>query len=332
MPESANIQGTIHVDTYLTNYSQRFVQDGSAFVAQKATSVISVNFMSNQFAIYDRGYFLRDEAAPRPLGGRPEQVGYKVTPGVYSAVEYALEHVVDDRQRANVDDPIRLDENATAILTGKMMIKQDRHWAQNFFVPGKWTTQVQGVVSSPGAGQFLEFTDANSDPIGVIDQYCDIIGQSTGMRPNTLVLGANVRRTLRTHPDIADRIKYTQIGVADDALLARLFNLDTVVTARSIYNSAAEGAVDVFQYIADGDSMLLMYIDPNPGLDSPTAIATFAWTGLLPGLTNALGGVIERGRDERAHSDWFQDRMAWDMKIIAQDLGVFFNDVVGSLT
>lgn len=328
MPESANVQGTIHVDHYLTNYSVRYVQDSSAFVAQRATSLISVNMMSNSFATYDRGYFLRDEAKPRPLGGRPEQVGYKVTPDTYSAVEYALEHVVDDRQRANTDDPIRLDENATAILTGKMMIKQDRYFAQNFFTAGKWTSQAQGVLSGPNAGQFLAFTDANSDPIGVIDQYKDVIGQATGMVPNTLVLGANVRRTLRTHPDIADRIKYTQIGVADDALLARLFNLDNVVTARSIYNAAAEGAVDDFQYIADGDSMLLMYIDPNPGLDSPTAIATFAWTGLLPGVTNALGGVIERGRDERAHSDWFQDRMAWDMKIIAQDLGVFFRDVV----
>jgi hypothetical protein len=45
-------------------------------------------------------------------------------------------------------------------------------------------------------------------------------------------------------------------------------------------------------------------------------------------MTNALGGVIERGRDERAHSDWFQDRMAWDMKIVAQDLGIFFRNAV----
>jgi hypothetical protein len=148
------------------------------------------------------------------------------------------------------------------------------------------------------------------------------------MYPNTLVLGANVRRELRTHPDISDRIKYTQIAIADDALLARLFNLDQVVTARSIYNAAAEGLADDFQFIADGNAMLLMYIDQNPGLDSPTAIALFAWTGLLPGMTNALGGVIERGRDERAHSDWFQDRMAWDMKIVAQDLGIFFRNAV----
>jgi hypothetical protein len=328
MPESANIQGPIHVDRYLTDFSVRYVQDSTNFVAQRATSQIPVNMMSNQYAMYDRGYFLRDEAAPRPLGGRPEQVGYKVSPGVYVAVEYALEHVVDDRQRANVDDPIKLDENATGILTSKMMIKQDRYFAQNFFTTGKWTTEIPGVVSSPAGNQFLKFTDVNSDPIGVISQYCDIIGQSTGMYPNTLVLGANVRRVLRTHPDISDRIKYTQIGIADDALLASLFNLDSVVTARAIYNAAAEGLADNFQFIADANAMLLMYIDQNPGLDSPTAIALFAWTGLLPGMTNALGGVIERGRDERAHSDWFQDRMAWDMKIVAQDLGIFFPGAV----
>ena len=74
--------------------------------------------------------------------------------------------------------------------------------------------------------------------------------------------------------------------------------------------------------------MWLGFIEPNPGLDSPTAIATFAWTGLIPGVTNTLGGVIERGRDDRAHSDYFQGRMAWDMQIIAADLGVFFSAAV----
>ena len=53
---------------------------------------------TDQYVIYDRGWFWRDEAQARALGGRPEQVGYKVTAGSYSATEYALEHVVDDRQ------------------------------------------------------------------------------------------------------------------------------------------------------------------------------------------------------------------------------------------
>ena len=211
------------------------------------------------------------------------------------------------------------------------MIKQDRYWATNFFTTNVWTTEATGLTSAGGglaSDEFLMFNDENSDPIGTIDYYKDKVHEKTGFMPNTLILGADVKRVLRSHPDIADRIKYTRTGIADEAILGSLFEVSNVVVARSIYNAAAEGATDDFNYIVDSKAMLLCYVEPNPGLDSPTAIATFAWTGLIPGETNAIGGVMERGRDQRAHSDYFQGRMAWDMKLVAQDLGVFFNTTV----
>jgi hypothetical protein len=325
---ASNIQGTIHLDRYLTNYSVQYVQDKNSFVSQRAATVIPVLKQTDAYVVYPRGYFWRDEAAPRPLGGRPVQVGYKVDSGLYSATEYALEHVVDDRQYANVDDPINLDENATRLLTGKMMIKQERIWAQKFFSTGKWTKEVTGVTSTPVEGvSFLHWTDAASDPIGMIDFYKDYMHSVTGFMPNTLVLGAAVKRTLRTHPDISDRIKYTQVGIADEDMLSSLFEIDNVMVARGIYNAANEGAADNLQYIVDTNGFWLGFIDPSPSLDSPTAIANFAWTGLIPGLTNAIGGVMERGRDDRAHSNWFQNRMAFDLAQVSPDLGVWFGNV-----
>lgn len=323
------IQGVLHVDRYLTQYSVNFVQDRRVFIAQQAASVIPVLKQTDQYVVYDRGYFWRDEAQPRALGGRPVQVGYKIASDSYSAIEYALEHVVDDRQRANVDDPIRLDENATTLLTQKHMIKQDRTWCQRFFRTGVWTTNIVGINSTPVSGStVLRWDAANSTPIEDIDGMKDQINQQTGFMPNVLVLGAAVRRQLRTHPDIADRIKYTQTGIADEDVLAKLFEVGTVVVARSVYNAAMEGAANSFQYIADSKSAWLGYIEPNPGLDSPTAIANFAWVGLIPGVANTLGGVIERGRDDRAHSDYFQGRMAWDLKQVSADLGVFIGNAV----
>jgi len=328
MPESSTVQGTIHVDRYLTNFSVQFVQDRGNFVSQRAATVIPVLKQTDSYVVYPRGYFWRDEAAPRPLGGRPRQVGYKVESGSYSAQEYALEHVVDDRQYANTDDPINLDENATRLLTSKMMIKQERIWAAQFFATGRWTKELTGVVSNPVEGtSFLHWSDANSDPIGDIDFYKDYMHGLTGFMPNTLVLGARVKRILRTHPDIADRIKYTSVGIADEQVLASLFEVSNIMVARGIYNAADEGATDNFQYIVNTDAFWLGYIEPNPSLDSPTAIANFAWTGLIPGVTNALGGVMERGRDDRAHSNWFQNRMAFDIKQVSADLGIWFGDV-----
>ncbi len=179
-------------------------------------------------------------------------------------------------------------------------------------------------MEATGNLDFTPFNDVSATPLAVVDDYRENIAAATGMMPNVLVLGSSVKKALRNNPDILDRIKYTQRGSVTNEILAALFELDKVVVARSVYNSAAEGAEDNIGFIVDPNAMLLAYIDPNPSLDSPTAIGNFAWTGLIAGA-NDFGGVIERGRDDRAHSDYFQSRQAFDLKIISQDLAVFFN-------
>src|SRR5690606_40935237 len=85
-----------HLRSSLFPYTTLF---RSNFIAQRAASRIPVVKQTDLYVVYDRGYFWRDDVVPRPLGGRPQQVGYKVEEGTYSCVEYALEHVIDDRDR-----------------------------------------------------------------------------------------------------------------------------------------------------------------------------------------------------------------------------------------
>jgi hypothetical protein len=313
----SDLQGTFHIDTWLTNFSVQFRQDAKNFVAGFAATPVPVQKESDKYAIYPRGYFWRDEAEVRPLGGRPVQVSYKVETGQYLCEEWALEHTIDDRQRANADSIFTLDETGTRLLEGKQMIREDRMWATTFFQTGVWTHDYQG-------GQhFTPFNDASSTPIETIDEYKTAMAQSTGFMPNTIVMGANVHNALRSNADIVDRIKYTQRGIASLDVLASLFEVDRVMTARSVYNAAAEGATDDFEFIVDPNAMWIGYIEPTPSMDAPTAIARFGWTGLFPGQTNQSGGVIMRGRDDRATSDWIQSRNAYDYKLVSADLGIF---------
>lgn len=318
-----DIQGTLRVDSYLTGFSESFIQSPNNFITPVAATNVPVVNQSDLYVKYPRGYFWRDLAEVRPLGGRPPQVGYKVESATYHAEEWALEHTVDDRQRANTQDPIRLDENATNLLTQIQLIRADRIWAQKFWTTGVWS---QDIVLP------VKWDAANSTPIQDLDEWREVMAQQTAMQPNTLILGANVKKTLRNHADVIDRIKYTQIGVAEEDLLARLFNVENVRVARSIYNTAQEGGNDEFRHIVDPDSAWLGYIAPSGGLDTPTAIARWAWTGLIPGAMNQYGGVMTRGRDDRAYTDWFHNRTAFDMTVVSRDLGIFFVDVVGALS
>lgn len=315
-----DIGGELRVDNYLTDFSVSWRQDQTNFVAGFASTPVSVMHESDKYAIYPQGYWWRDEAAVRPLGGRPVQVRYKVESGQYLAEEWALEHTIDDRQRANVAQPFNLDVNGVRLLEGKQLLREDRLWASKFWKAGVWT---HDIVGGP---DFTPFNDASSDPIAFIDEMKDRFFQSTGKLPNTLALGSKVKTALRSNPDIVDRIKYTQRGVADNDVLAAVFEVQNVRVVRSIYNAAAEGAEDDFEYVADPNAMWLGYIEPTAGMDAPTAIARFGWTGLIPGAANDIGGVINRGRDDRAYSDWIHSRNAFDYKLVSPDLGIFFTN------
>lgn len=325
---------TANPDAYLTNYSFNILQDDQTFIVGAAASRVPVQQEAGKYNVYLPGYFLRDEAQVRPLGGRPVQVGVGVTSDNYYAEEWALETTIDDRQRRNARDQIRLDENATRLLTSKQRIRAERIWATSFFKAGVWAMQVAGVAAAPAAGQFLRWSDDASNPISDVEDWKERIAAATGLMPNVLVLGVNVRKRLKNHPDFIERLKYTSSAAIGNQTMAALFEIDEVRTARAIYNAAEERMPDDdrggedFRYIVDANAAWMGYIDPNPTLDSPTAIANFAWDALVPGQTNDFGGVISRGRDGRAYSDYFHSRQAFGLKKISDDLGLFIDAAV----
>ena len=332
--KKADVANAGNPSEYLTSYSYAIMDNNEQFVAGAASSRITVTQESGKYNVFPPGYFWRDEAQVRPLGGRPVQVGYSVEDGTYNAEEWALEHTVDDRTRKNARNQVNIDENATRLLTTKQMIRADRIWATSFFKTGVWGMEVEGKASGLAGDDFLRWNDDASDPISNIEDWKELIRAATGMEPNTLVLGSNVRKRLKNHPEIIDRIKYSERAMINNALMAAMFEVDNLRVARALYNTANErlpgdqhGGVNL-QYIVDPNSAWLGYIDPNPALNSPTAIATFAWDGLVPGQTNDMGGVISRGRDGRAYSDWFHSRQAFGMAKVSDDLAVFIKNAI----
>lgn len=331
-----NIIGDQYIDSFLTTYSESFFLDASDYLSTSVATVIPVQAQSGSFVTYPRSYFLRDEMAPRPHGGAPVQVRYSLGKGSYVVDEYGAEHYIDDRDRARSALPgVSLDQNATRLLTTKALVRRDRQWASTFFKPGVWTTDLTGVASgTPSATEFLRWDQAGSDPMRDVMLAADALGKGTGRRPNTLVLGANVLTSLLLSPALVERVKYTMGGILTTAILAQMFGVERVVVARSVYNSAPENGVgpdaENIEYIVDADSAWLGYVERTVGMDAPTAVAMFVWTGLEGGLANAQGGVIRRGRDDRAKSDWFQITDAMQYQALAPDLGVFFSKAIGA--
>jgi hypothetical protein len=272
---------------------------------------------------------------PRPAGGEPAEAGYEVTEGSYRCTEWALQTTIDDTVRRNADQPANPDLAAVRFLETQAAINRDSLWSQQFFVSGVWSNNLTGVASAPSTNQFVQFDQAsNAEPIETIRGQRIKIQSATGYTPNVAVFGALAYEATLLSAEVAERVKYTQTAGSffgnPDAALADLLGVDKILVARGVSNTAAENQPDSIGYIVDQRSILLAYAAPAPTIQDPSAGYTFAWTGLIPGVNNAFGGVIMRGRRELAHSDVIQIRGSYDQRIVAPDLGVFFQGAVST--
>lgn len=327
MPEPSVSQG--HVDAQLTNISVAYMQEDNSWVAEQMFPIVPVAHASDTYLEYPREAFFSDDVGPRPMGGYSPSTGHKLKRLTYHAEEEGLTAWIDDRERANATPPYDPERAKVRLITGQHMIHRDKRFASAFMKTGVWTTDVTGVASAPGATESLYWTLSTSTPGKEIRKRKRAVKLLTGMEPNKLTIGSDVELALLDHPDLIERTKYTGSGAValDLALVAQYFGVARVVVGTGVVNNADEGLAGSNAFIVGAKDALLAYAPNEAGLDTPSAGYIFAWTGLL-GQSAASPAAVWRGRDERAHSDWFECRTAYDMKVVAPDLGVFFSAIV----
>ncbi len=318
----------LHVDTPLTNISVAFIQKATAFIADKVFPIVPVKKQSDRYYVYTKADWFRDEAQKRARASESAGGGYNLDNSpTYFADVYAYHKDIDDKDRANADQPLDMDRDATEFDTQKMLIKKDVLWAAKYFVTGKWDTDLDGVTGVPGTNEFKQWDQADSTPIEDIQFNRTAVAGLTGYKPNKLVLSPLVRDIIVNHSDVVDRLKYTQKATlaATEEILAALFGVDEVLVADAVVNSAAEGVTESTAFIM-GKNALLVYAPPAPGILVPSAGYTFSWTGFLGAA--ATGVRIKRFRMEELSSDRIEAEMAFDQKLVAASLGVFFEAAI----
>jgi hypothetical protein len=286
----------VHVDAILSQISVAYMQSQDAYIANRVFPTVSVAKQSDKYFVYTKGDWFRDEAQLRAPATPSAGSGYGLSTATYNADVYAMHKDVDDQTRANADDPLNPDRDATQFVTQRMLMRQEVDWSSSFFTTGVWATDVVGATDFT---QWSNYT--SSDPI------------------------EDAMRQLRNHPDIVDRIKYTSANTPTEATLASLFGVDRVMTARAIKNSGAEGAADSMGAV-HGKNAALYYVAPNPGVLTPSAGYQFAWDGVSDGQGTTVG--ISRFRMNELRADRIEAQLAWDYKVVSSDLGYFFSACV----
>lgn len=318
-----------HIDRAMTAISVAYIQDAANFIADKVFPIISVKRQSDLYFKYSRADFFRDEAELRGPGTESAGGDYDVEQSSpYYCRIYAFHKDITREERNNQEDPLNVDRDATIFVTQKMLLRREIAWATKYFKTGVWGREVEGIsTGTPTGTQCIKWSVPTSTPIMDINRESIKMMEATGYRPNTLVLSPLAFTELSNHEDFLNRIKYSQKGVITEDLIAQLFQVKTVLVAWAIKNSAGKYEPEANSFIS-GKHALLCYSAPNPGLMVPSAGYIFSWDGLeesggygsriirIPMPTLGIG------------TERIEGEMAFDLQLIASDLGVFFRDIV----
>ena len=317
----------VHIDQPLSNLTLAYVQEQTNFVADKVFPVVGVQRQSDKYYIYDRANMNRSgdvkKLAPRTEVSR---IGMAISNDSYYADVYGIGMDFDEQTIANEDAMLEVRAAGAQTLINRVMIEREQQFASTFFTAGAWSTDV-----TP-ANLWSDYT--LSTPItDVTTARRTMQLKSGGFKPNTMVVGKEVRDILVNHPDILARLNggatVSNTALITDAKLAEIFEVENFYVMESVANTAAEGLAEVNGFIG-GKNALLVHTPRASGLMTPAAGLTFAWNN-IPGVNN-LGITVESFSDDALKrqqvAEHIQVKMAYDMKIVGADLGYFFEAVV----
>lgn len=326
--------GDVHVNRPLTNISIAYMQNPAGFVADRVFPNIPVVKQSDRYFRYDRGDFNRNQMAKRAPSTESAGSGWKIdsTPTYFCDI-WALHKDIDDPTRANADEPLDMDRDATEFLSIQALLNREINFQTNFFTTGIWTTNRNGVTASPSPTDVVMWDVASSTPIEDVKANADAIHVLTGFRPNKLVLGRQVWTKLSDHAEFVDRIKYgaaaNSPAIVSRQAAAAVFEIDEILVMDGIQNTAQENPsfeTSMSHAFIGGKNALLLYAAPRPSLLMPSGGYTFSWTGYVG--AGPMGQRIKRFRVEILSSDRIEMEAAYAQKVVGPDLGCFFSQII----
>lgn len=311
----------VHVNRALVQFSLAWMQKNPA-MCDRLFPLVKVEKQSDVYFELNQYDFSRIEMQRRAAGTPAALAGYRVDSSAsYFCDTFALTKAIPREVERNSDSPLRPRQNAVSYLSQQAKLKREKTFATDFWTTSVWGTDVTG--STVGL-----WSDDASDPVGQIETYKNTVLAATGYEPNVLAMNNAVWAKLKNHPMVVDRFKHTGRESITTAMVAALLELDEIVVGKLSETTSKEGNSTQTMAAIAGNHALLMYRDPNPGIETVTAGVTFAWDG------DGTTGVGEGGTrfyerfDMKTRTTEIEIEQSYDQKKVAGALGVFFNTII----
>ena len=307
----------LHIDTFLSNMAIGYRPQG--FIADMIFPTVPVDKQSNVYPVFDRGDRTRIENTTRAPGTRARIVTEGIGSGTYFCKNYALATPLVLEDKVNMDAVLYngLANGRATYLLDKLLLDWERRVALL-------------VTSGSNVGSYSAVTSAwngAGNPIGNLNTALDNVQNSTGYRPNRIVMGLDAWKAFRRDSNVRNLIFGTNNGggYPNTAQVAQLLDVDDVMIGGAFYNSKEEGQTETLSRIW-ADNVLAYYAPSAPAIDRPSFAYNFRWSD--PGIPNLQ--VERHPYDTRTKSEDIEVGFYQDEKVTAASYGFLLTAVNSS--
>ncbi len=300
-----NGSGNIHIDQVLTNISLAF--PNNEFVGDKLFPTVQVKKQSDKYYWFGRDTWVPETSDFRAPGSVANEIpGVGVALDSYYAQEHSLQHAVTDEERQNTDSPMRPDSDATELVTQKILLGRELAIRNLVTNTANYATGLSKTLS--GTSQWSDYT--NSTPVKDWKDARLAIHAKIFFEPNIAVIPYQVMAVLEDHPDIIERIKYTDRAILTKEIIGAVLGISNIVVP-----GVALGTGMGFNITASylwGKDVILAYVPPRAGLRTPAFGYEFVWG--YPGAQQ-----VDRWREAPRKSDLIRVSRRYDLKLVGVD-------------
>lgn len=297
-------------DQVLTNVSVQY--KNAAMVAERVFLRVPVGAAAGHYYEFTKNNMRAMNDAKRP-GTIAHTSDLQTVKRDYECDGHGLRYPIPDPWRKQPTGGVDLDIDTTTTLTEQLMLTQEI----NLY------NKISGAMT-PVNITAAKWDDDTIDPIKRVDAEKVSIAKKIGKIPNVLLLPRPCFTGVRNNALVKGRItgatelKNSSVTAQQ---LADAMELEEVLVADAVVNSAAEGQADSLDFVW-GKTALLFYRDPSPGLRTVSLGYHLTW------ITGVNGQLVRVYRDEPKESDVIEVQKYYDQKIVSLDAGTFFTNVV----
>lgn len=304
-----------YVSAPLTNFSIGYHPKG--LVARSVLDVVPVQKEAGEYFVWNRHDAARIPNSLRADGAESNTINFDLdADGTYRVHEYALKVKITDRQRANADSVLKLEQAKTMRAKDLVELGLESRVATLLTTTGNYASTNRVTLS--GTDQWNDAAFAGS-----IEQVIDtgkeaIRTQTLGMEPDTIIIPSAVAKVIKRDANIRELIKYTHTDLLVDGDLPPMLWGMKVIIPKAVNVTSRKGASSATLADIWGKHVVLLVSNGGGMIDAPTFGKIF----------QQGAPVVKTWRKEELSADFYEYSMMTDEVITSNVAGYLITNAI----